>query len=183
MPGGLAERSSEVRHEHRSCCDRYCLRRSFRCKTPESSCQIQIVADRPHSAADMPASKEVSDMSESGATMQPVPGRPGNPQRIRLSHVEWVAERLSDRDWHIVEATNRLRLMSGQHLERLYFAALTGHTRAVVRGRVLRRLVHWQVLTVLPRRVGGAARGSAGATYALGATGAQLCAERPTTPA
>jgi Replication-relaxation len=120
-------------------------------------------------------------MSGSGATMKPVPGRPGDPQRVRLSHVEWVAERLSDRDWQIIEAMNRLRLMSGQQLERGYFAALTGHARAVVRGRVLRRLVHWQVLAVLPRRIGGAARGSAGAAFALGATGVRLCTERPAT--
>jgi len=113
--------------------------------------------------------------------VQPVPGRPDDPQRVRLSHVEWVAERLSDRDWQIVEAVNRLRLMSGQQLERGYFAALAGHARTVVRGRVLRRLVRWQVLAVLPRRVGGAARGSAGAAFALGTAGARLCAERPAT--
>jgi len=120
-------------------------------------------------------------MSGSGATVQPVPGRPDDPQRVRLSYVEWVAERLSDRDWQIIEAMNRLRLMSGQQLERGYFAALAGHARTVVRGRVLRRLVRWQVLTVLPRRIGGAARGSAGAAFALGAAGTRLCAERPTT--
>jgi hypothetical protein len=48
----------------------------------------------------------------------------------------------------------------------------------VVRGRVLRRLTRWQVLTVSPRRIGGAARGSAGAAFALGSVGARLYAER-----
>jgi Replication-relaxation len=120
-------------------------------------------------------------MSASGPTSQPVPGRPSEPQRVRLSHVEWVAERLSDRDWQIIEAMNRMRLMSGSQLERLCFAALAGHARTVVRGRVLRRLVHWQVLTILPRRIGGAARGSSGSVFALGAAGARLCAERPAT--
>lgn len=95
--------------------------------------------------------------------------------RVRVA---WLAERLSDRDWQIVEAVNRLRLMSGGQLERLCFAALTGHSRAVVRGRVLRRLVDWQVLSLLPRRIGGAARGSSGAAFALGTAGARLCAER-----
>jgi hypothetical protein len=97
---------------------------------------------------------------------------------VRQSHVEWVAERLSDRDWQIIEAINRLCLMSGNQLERLCFATLSGHARSVVRGRVLRRLDHWQVLTVLPRRIGGAARGSSGSVFALGATGARLCAEQ-----
>jgi hypothetical protein len=68
--------------------------------------------------------------------------------------------------------------MSGSQLERLCFAPLAGHTRSVVRGRVLRRLVSWQALSVLPRRIGGAARGSSGALYALGRAGAHLCAER-----
>ncbi|HEU5328649.1 MAG TPA: replication-relaxation family protein, partial [Thermomicrobiales bacterium] len=52
---------------------------------------------------------------------------------------------------------------------------LTGHARSVVRGRVLRRLTRWQVLAVSPRRIGGAARGSAGAAFALGSVGARLC--------
>ncbi len=99
----------------------------------------------------------------------------------RQERVAWLAERLSDRDWQVIEAVNRLCLMSGCQLERLCFAELTGHTRAVVRGRVLRRLVHWQALTVLPRRIGGAARGSSGAVFALGAVGARLCAERQAT--
>jgi hypothetical protein len=117
-------------------------------------------------------------MSESRLAGQLASGRAGDPQRVRLPHVEWVAERLSDRDWQIIEAVNRLRLMSGSQLERLCFATLAGHTRVVVRGRVLRRLVQWQVLIVLPRRIGGASRGSSSSVYALGATGARLCAER-----
>ncbi len=99
-------------------------------------------------------------------------------QRGGQAPVAWLAERLSDRDWQVVEAVNRLRMMSGNQLERVYFAALTGHTRAVVRGRVLRRLVHWRVLAVLPRRIGGAMRGSSGLIYVLDVAGARLCAER-----
>src|SRR5690349_3963198 len=98
---------------------------------------------------------------------------------VRHAHVEWVADRLSDRDWQIIEATNRLRLVSGQQLERLFFESLAGrHARAVVRGRVLRRLVAWQVLAALPRRVGGAARGSGGSMFALSTVGARLWAQR-----
>src|SRR5579859_2574880 len=103
--------------------------------------------------------------------------------RGQQERAAWLSERLSERDWQIVETVNRLRLMSGNQLERSYFAELTGHTRAVVRGRVLRRLVQWQVLTVLPRRIGGAARGSSGTVFALGAAGARLCTERQATTA
>ncbi len=106
------------------------------------------------------------------------PGRAGAPRRVRGAYVEWVAERLSDRDGQIIEAVNRLRLVSGSQLERLCFSSLAGHARTVVRGRVLRRLVQWQVLALLPRRIGGAARGSAGAVFALGVVGTRLCTER-----
>lgn len=102
----------------------------------------------------------------------------GAPRRVQATQIEWVAERLSERDWRILETVNQLRLVSGNQLERLHFRALSGHSRAVVRGRVLRRLVDWRVLTLLPRRVGGAARGSAESLFALGSTGARLWAER-----
>lgn len=105
-------------------------------------------------------------------------GRPGAPGEERRPHQSWIADRLSDRDWQIIEATNRLRLISGQQLERLCFATLTGHARSVVRGRVLRRLTRCQVLAVSARRIGGAARGSAGAAFALGSIGVRLCREQ-----
>ena len=94
------------------------------------------------------------------------------------AHGAWLAERLSERDWQIIEAVNRVRMINGNQLERLCFAALTGHVRAVVRGRVLRRLVTWRILMVLPRRIGGALHGSSGSVYALDTVGARLCAER-----
>jgi protein involved in plasmid replication-relaxation len=117
-------------------------------------------------------------MREKGWGRPANPGRAGAPRRVRGAYVEWVAERLSDRDWQIIEAVNRLRLVSGNQLERLCFSLLSGHAQTVVRGRVLRRLVQWRALALLPRRIGGAARGSAGAVFALGVVGARLCAGR-----
>jgi hypothetical protein len=108
-------------------------------------------------------------------------GRPAAstpPQRVRPSHVEWVAERLTERDWAILETVNRLRLASGDHLARLHFSSLASHSRDVVRGRVLRRLVAWRSLVPLPRRVGGNVRGSAGLVFALDSAGRQLLAQR-----
>jgi hypothetical protein len=93
-------------------------------------------------------------------------------------HMQRTAEWLTERDWQIVETVYWLRLMSGSQIERLYFQSLSGRARNVVRGRVLRRLVAWKMLAVLPRRVGGAMRGSSGSVLALGATGRQLCAAR-----
>lgn len=101
-----------------------------------------------------------------------------SPQRVRLAHVEWVAERLNKRDWAVVETVNLLRLMRADQLERLFFFHLHGRSASVSRGRMLRRLVTWRVLELLPRRVGGLAGGSAGSVYALGSAGQRLLAQR-----
>jgi hypothetical protein len=95
-----------------------------------------------------------------------------------MSHIEWALERLSERDWAILDTVNRLRLVRGEQLERLAFCKLTGHSRAVTRGQVLRRLVAWRVLAVLPRRIGGSAGGSSGSVFYLGIAGQRLLAQR-----
>lgn len=104
---------------------------------------------------------------------------PPNQIRVRARDVEWIAERLTARDGAIVAAVNRLRVATSQQLERLLFADLPpGRSRTVVRSRVLKRLVDWQVLARLPRRVGGGARGSAAQVVALGVAGQRLLSER-----
>lgn len=95
-------------------------------------------------------------------------------QRVSQAHIDWLLDRLSDRDWRILRDFSRARLLTGQQLERLAFADLTGRSRAVVRWRVLKRLVAWRVLAPLPRRVGGAARGSGSTVYVLDSAGQRL---------
>jgi hypothetical protein len=99
--------------------------------------------------------------------------------RLRLSQVEWVADRLADRDWRIIEGVNTLRLLTGQQIERLYFADLKlGRSRTASRSRVLHRLVAWRVLVPLPRRIGGPGRGSTTLVFALDSAGQRLVRER-----
>lgn len=101
------------------------------------------------------------------------------PTRIRQKDLDWLAVRLSVRDWHIVETINLVRVASGQHLERVCFAALdAGRSRTVVRSRVLARLTAWRVIAPVGRRVGGKARGSTAQVYALDSAGQRLLAER-----
>lgn len=100
------------------------------------------------------------------------------PKRVRTGHVAWVSERMSERDWQIVEAVNTLHLVTGMQLERLFFGDLTARSRIVTRSRSLSRLTHWRVLYRLPRRIGGAGRGSSVAIYALDSTGQRLLAQR-----
>ena len=101
------------------------------------------------------------------------------PTRIRPAYVDWLDERLSDRDWQVTLEVNRLRVVSGEQLERLCFAALReGRSRTVTRSRVLARLVQWRVLAPVGRRIGGSGRGSTGQAYALDVAGKQLLLRR-----
>jgi hypothetical protein len=120
-------------------------------------------------------------MTDQRAPHTAVPTRSGrlpDVQRIHPSHATLVGERLSERDWMVIEIVNRLRLVRGDQIERLFFTNLSDRSQVVTRGRVLRRLVDWRVLDVLPRRVGGSPRGSSGSVYALGLVGQRLLAER-----
>lgn len=105
--------------------------------------------------------------------------RPPTPySRLGPRHADWVRDRLSSRDLKIMDSVARLGVLSADQLERLHFASLTGRSRQVVRGRVLRRLATWRVLAPLGRRVGGTRRGSARTVYALDTIGQRLVAER-----
>lgn len=102
-------------------------------------------------------------------------------QPPRLGRIAWLSERLSERDLGIIETVNRLRLVQGIQLERLHFHELTPRGRVVARGKVLRRLVSWEVLVPLDRRIGGSPRGSSGLVYGLGSAGRRLLRERGAT--
>jgi hypothetical protein len=105
--------------------------------------------------------------------------RPQPPRRVRSGYVDWLDERLSARDWHVVETVNRLRTVSGLQLERLCFGALAeGRSRTVTRSRVLARLVAWRVLMPVGRRVGGSGRGSTVQAFALDSGGQRLMERR-----
>ena len=109
--------------------------------------------------------------------MTAAPRRPV-PQRVRLGHVEWVEQRMSSRDWLILETVNRLKLVTTSQLDHIHFFTLHGRSQVVTRGRVIRRLIAWRVLMALPRRVGGAGHGSAATVLALDSTGRRLLAQR-----
>jgi protein involved in plasmid replication-relaxation len=101
------------------------------------------------------------------------------PERIGRAHVEWVAARLTDRDWQIIQTVNTLRVATGTQLERLHFTtARVGRSRTVTRSRALRRLVNWQVLAPVGRRVGGRQRGSTVQVFALDRAGQRLLKTR-----
>jgi hypothetical protein len=91
-----------------------------------------------------------------------------------MPYVEQLAERLSTRDWMILLTLNRVRLATGTQLERLHFYELTGHSRSVKRGQVLKRLTDAAVLTSVERLIGAAKGGSEQQRYLLDTAGYQL---------
>lgn len=95
-------------------------------------------------------------------------------QRVRWPYVEAVAERLTDRDWQILESLDRVRLATGLQLERLHFHDLAARSRSVMRWRVLKRLSDARVLAALDRRVGTARYGSSKLVYLLDSAGLWL---------
>ncbi|ORT47647.1 replication-relaxation family protein [Frankia sp. KB5] len=95
-------------------------------------------------------------------------------KRVRSAHVEWVQERMAERDWQIVADVERLRLATGAQIERLHFTAVAPSARGRVRRLVLARLVKWRVLTTMERRIGGVRAGSRGLVFALDSAGQRL---------
>lgn len=106
-------------------------------------------------------------------------------RRISANRRQWLESRLSERDRQLLDWVARLRLATGQQLEQLAFDDLSPSSLPVVRGRVLRRLVDWNLLELVDRRVGGSAKGSASGIYRLTAAGHAIAlpaAARPSRP-
>jgi hypothetical protein len=88
---------------------------------------------------------------------------------------------LSPRQYAVLADLGRVRLLSGQQLERLHFAQLaTANARGSARRRSLGSLVTAGLVTTLPRRIGGERAGSAGLIYTLDAQGHRLLAATET---
>lgn len=81
---------------------------------------------------------------------------------------------LSERDRALIETLDRLRVATTAQLRRLHFTDLTSASSARQAPTALRRLAGLQVLTELPRRVGGVRSGSAAAIWSLDLAGQRL---------
>jgi hypothetical protein len=83
-----------------------------------------------------------------------------------------IDEQLSDRDQNVLLDLARVRVLSGNGIDRLHFANLSSsRSRSNVRSRVMRRLIDRGFVTVLGRRIGGVRAGSAGLIYTLDRAG------------
>src|SRR5215470_18611445 len=83
----------------------------------------------------------------------------GRTQHVRAEYVARLAAELSERDRTIIKTVKRLRVVTGEQLERLHFTDLAESSRPVMRRRVLTRLVRLRLLVTLERHIGGVRAG------------------------
>jgi hypothetical protein len=96
--------------------------------------------------------------------------------RLSARKVAAIGERLSARDREVLESVSRFRVMSGEHLQRLYWVEGSPQTRARLARHGLGRLSGLGVLAPLDRRVGGVRAGSRSLSFAVGLAGQRLLA-------
>jgi hypothetical protein len=101
-----------------------------------------------------------------------------NPRRVRAAQLRSVEAHLTKRDWTVIEVVAAVRLATGRQLDTLCFPTLSGRSQAVVRGRVVHRLIRWRVLRGLDRSIGGAVGGSTQLVVGLDTVGMILAQER-----
>lgn len=105
---------------------------------------------------------------------------------LSLARIQSLAASLSDRDRIVLDTVSRVRLATGEQLQRLHFTDVGPRERR----RVLSNLVEKKLLFRLPRTIGGTRSGSSGFVYSLGTSGQRLRnartgsgrAKRPWTP-
>jgi hypothetical protein len=98
-------------------------------------------------------------------------------KRLSASALVELAAELSPRERAITTTAQRLRLISGKQLERLFFASgANPASNARLARRTLARLVEHGALGRLERRIGGVRAGAAGAVYFTTARGQRLVA-------
>jgi hypothetical protein len=83
----------------------------------------------------------------------------------------------SERDQAILLDLARVRLLTGQQIERLHFAGLRStNAGGSARRRTMQRLQERRLVATLPRRIGGVRAGSAGLVYTLDSAGQRMAA-------
>lgn len=94
--------------------------------------------------------------------------------RVSWAKVAALADKLSDRDKEIIRLLARVRVLTGEQLERLAFHCHSTDNRSHIRRRVLKRLADLELVATLERRIGGVCAGSAGLIYVLGRAGQRM---------
>lgn len=99
--------------------------------------------------------------------------------RLSADRLIYLRDSLTGRDKQILATLGRVRVATGNQLQRLHFTEGTPLSNSRIRRRVLERLSTWRVICRLDRRIGGARAGSAGFVYTLGVVGHRLLDHSP----
>jgi len=100
-----------------------------------------------------------------GGSRREAPARPH-------ARAEWLENRLTERDWAILETLFRVRLATSGQIQRLHFFGLS--QAASIRKRTLKRLTEWRAIIAPVRRIGGPSGGSQQRIYSLDPAAQQL---------
>lgn len=95
-------------------------------------------------------------------------------QLVQRADVGALSERLSERDWAILQSVSEHKFLTTRHIAAFHFA---GHSPAAhdrVARRVLARLRRLRLLGTLERQIGGLGAGSEGLVYYVDVVGDQL---------
>lgn len=119
----------------------------------------------------------------SGAGFPPIstPKGPVPRQSLYLtsSRLYAISQELNQRDLDVLRFTHDSRFVSGAQLIRAFWMSADQDSNQARAGRrTLKRLVDWQVLGRLPRRIGGRRTGSDGFVYHVGRAGVRLLSAR-----
>lgn len=141
------------------------------------SVRVEWDAPRCRVRRDVSASKTGDCLGLSLLLRSLVPARGCLVRRLSAAGLVELAGELAPRERLVIEAAERLRLVSGKQLERLFFAGGTNPaSNARLARRTLARLVAHGALGRLERRIGGVRAGAAGAVYFATARGQRLVA-------
>lgn len=94
--------------------------------------------------------------------------------RRSIDYLATHIDHLSQRDHAILADLERIRVLTGEHLQRLHFTEISASARGRDRRRVLQRLTHHGFVSTLDRRIGGIRAGSTGHVYTLAPTARRL---------
>lgn len=135
---------------------------------------MNTAPDRPSGRAEYLANLPAGLLPNDNGSLPPPSSFGRDRSRVTATYVANLATLLSARDQGILRDLARVRVLTGNQLERLHFHELAAANRDRARRRVLNRLIAWRVVTTLARRVGGVRAGSAGLVYSLDTAGQRV---------
>jgi hypothetical protein len=135
---------------------------------------MSTASDRPSGRADYSRPSPAGLPPNDNGSLPPLSSFGRRRAKVTAAYVADLATRLSTRDQAILRDLARVRVLTGNQLERLHFHELAPANRDRARRRVLNRLIAWRTVTTLARRVGGVRAGSAGLVYSLDTAGQRM---------